>query len=125
MNEIQIIQKQLATERAHFAEIAQLCATAGAGDSAFAAACTDYFAFAVTRFEPATAERLVIKLAHGLGPEFLSEFEQSSLAHFDELDRLLGRNVSVIEWRAVSHMDADSIFAERTRYARVKAAVST
>jgi hypothetical protein len=125
MNEIQIIQKQLATERAHFSEIAQLCAAAGTGGAIFAAACTDYFGFAVTRFEPAVAERLAASLAQGLSAGFLSEFAQSSRAHFEKLDALLVRNVPVTEWRAVSRIDADSIFAERTRYARVKAALPT
>jgi hypothetical protein len=124
MNEIQIIQKQLATERAHSGEIAQLCAAAGTrGDASFAAACTDYFAFAVTRFEPATAERLAALLAQGVSTQFLSEFAQISQARFEKLDALLARNVPVTEWRAVARIDADSIFAERARYARVKAAL--
>jgi hypothetical protein len=125
MNEIQIIQKQLATERAHSDEIAQLCAAAGTGGASFAAACTDYFAFAVTRFEPAAAERLAALLAQGVSPQFLSEFARSAQAHFEKLDALLARNVPVSEWRAVARIDADSIFAERTRYARVKAALPT
>jgi hypothetical protein len=134
MNEIQIIQKQLATERAHFSEIAHLCAAAGTtaasgtsepGGPNFVAACTDYFGFAVTRFEPAVAERLAGALAQGLGAGFLSEFARSSQAHFEKLDALLARNVPVTEWRAVSRIDADSIFAERARYARVKAALPT
>jgi len=41
------------------------------------------------------------------------------------LEALLARNVPVTEWRAVSRIDADSIFAERARYARVKAALPT
>lgn len=125
MNEIQIIQKQLATERAHFSEITQLCAAAGTGGGSFATACTDYFGFAVTRFEPRVAERLAAALAQGLSAGFLSEFAQSSQAHFEKLDALLLRNAPVTEWRAVSRIDADSIFAERTRYARVKAALPT
>jgi hypothetical protein len=123
MNEIQSIQKQLATERAHFDEIAQLCAAAGASGPSFAAACTDYFAFAVTRFEPAATERLAALLARGVSGEFLSEFEQSSRVHFQKLDALLARNPPVTEWRAIPRIDADSIFAERARYARVKAAI--
>jgi hypothetical protein len=125
MNEIQIIQKQLATERAHFSEIAQLCAAAGTSGTSFAAACTDYFGFAVTRFEPSVAERLAAALAEGTSAGFLSEFAQSSQAHFEKLDALLARNLPVTEWRAISRIDADSIFAERARYARVKAALPT
>lgn len=126
MNEIQIIQNQLATERAHFAEVARLCAAGGvSGSSEFATACTDYFAFAVTRFDPTVAARLAATLAGGLNAGFLSEFDESAHAHFQKLDALLTRNVPVTEWRAVSRIDADSIFAERTRYARVKATLPT
>jgi hypothetical protein len=125
MNEIQIIQGQLATERAHFAEVTQLCAPNGADGSELAAACTDYFAFAVTRFEPPVAERLAATLARGLNAEFLSAFEESARNHFAKLDTLLTRNQPVTEWRAVSRIDADSIFAERARYARVKATLPT
>jgi hypothetical protein len=125
MNETQIIQRQLATERAHFAEVTQLCAANGAGGSDFAAACTDYFAFAVTRFEPPVAERLAATLAHGLNAEFLSAFADRTRDHFEKLDAHLTRNLPVTEWRAISRIDADSIFAERARYARVKATLST
>ena len=121
MNETQIIQTQLATERAHFAEVVQLCGPNGAGSSDFAAACTDYFAFAVTRSEPPAAERLAATLARGLNAEFLSAFDTSARGHFQKLDGMLTRNLPVTEWRAISRIDADSIFAERARYARVKA----
>jgi hypothetical protein len=123
MNEIQIIQKQLATERAHFAEVADACAErlTAAGD--FVTACTDYFAFAVTRFEPQAARTLAAQLAAGLGPEFLRAFTAASRRHFETLDGLLARNLPVTEWRAASRIDADSIFAERARYSRVKATI--
>jgi len=126
MNEIQIIQKQIATERAHFAEIAAACATPpapGSSGSDRVAACIDYFAFALTRFEPAAAERLTAALARGLDADFLAAFTEAARAHFDELDALLGRSVPVTGWRALARIDADSIFAERTRYARVKALI--
>jgi hypothetical protein len=109
----------------HFAEVAQLSAASGVSGADFVAACTDYFAFAITRFEPAVAERLSAMLALGLTPGFLSEFEASARAHFQKLDALLTRTVPVTGWRAVSRIDADSIFAERTRYARVKATLRT
>ena len=125
MNETQIILQALATERAHFAEVAQLCGPTGAGSAEFAAACTDYFAFAVTRFEPAVAERLAATLARGLNAEFLSAFSASARDHFQKLDALLTRNLPVTEWRAISRIDADSIFAERARYARVKSTLPT
>ncbi len=141
MNEIQIIQKQLATERAHFEEVAQACAAppgvdgadaaaanaAGArgsnADGSFAAACADYFAFAVTRFDTPRAQQLVGQLAGGPRPEFLQAFTEASRQHFERLDAMLSRNLPVTEWRAVSRIDADSIFAERTLYSRVKATI--
>lgn len=125
MNEIMVIQKQLATERAHFAEVARLCGPDGAGDSQFVAACTDYFAFALTRFEPAVAERLAATLAGGLNAEFLSAFAAGARIHFEKLDAMFARNLPVAQWRAVARIDADSIFAERARYARIKAALPT
>jgi hypothetical protein len=135
MNEIQIIQKQLATERAHFEEVAQACshrllsggreAGAGAGGSSaddnFAAACADYFAFAVTRFDAPTAQRLTAQLAGGPRREFLQAFTEASGKHFEQLEAMLQRNLPVTEWRAVSRIDADSIYAERTCYSRIKA----
>jgi hypothetical protein len=36
---------------------------------------------------------------------------------------MLSRNLPVTEWRTVSRIDADSIFAERTLYSRVKATI--
>jgi hypothetical protein len=138
MNEIQIIQKQLATERAHFDEVAQACAAwlgaggrsadgRGAGGSSadgnFVAACADYFAFAVTRFDAAKARQLAAQLAGGPRPEFLQAFTETSRQHFERLDAMLSRNLLVTEWRAVSRIDADSIFAERTLYSRVKSTI--
>jgi hypothetical protein len=143
MNESQIIQKQLATERAHFAEVAQACAAwLGAGgrsagghraddastggssaDDTFVAACADYFAFAVTRFDATKARQLAAQLAGGPRPEFLQAFTEASRQHFERLDAMLSRNLPVTDWRAVSRIDADSIFAERTLYSRVKATI--
>jgi hypothetical protein len=123
MNEIQIIRKQLATERAHFAEVAQACSQLQTARGDFVTACTDYFAFAVTRFE--AAPELVAQLASGLSPEFLAAFTEASCRHFEKLDAVLARNLPVTEWRAVSRIDADSIVAERVRYSRVKATIPT
>ncbi len=128
MNEIQIIQEQLATERAHFAEVANACAAVQAGGRTtvagdFATACADYFAFAVTRFEPESSHGLSAQLAEGLSPEFLRAFTEASRRHFETLDVMLTRNLPVTRWRAASRIDADSIFAERARYGRVKATI--
>ncbi len=128
MNEIQIIQQQLATERAHFTAVAKACAAALAGGRIpaaedFATACADYFAFAVTRFEPQSANTLAAQLAAGLGPEFLHAFTEAARRHFESLDGMLARNLPVTQWRAVSRIDADSIFAERARHGRVQATI--
>jgi hypothetical protein len=128
MNEVQIIQKQLTTEHEHFTEVVSI---AGASLSepvparALLAACTDYLAFAVTRFSPRISEKLAGQLASGLTADFLRAFEEAARAHFAKIDPLLSRNVPVTEWRALSRIDADSIVAERTRYARVKDAIPT
>lgn len=125
MNETQIIQKQLATERAHFVEVVQACERVGVPSGDFLTACTDYFAFAATRFEPAVTEALAARLATGLSPGFLGAFQEASRTHFEKLDARLVRNLPVTEWRALSRIDADSIFAERARYARVQATLPT
>jgi hypothetical protein len=128
MNEIQIIQKQLATEREHFTEVASLAAALvhepPAGHSLLAA-CTDYFAFAVTRFPPQVSQGLAARLAGGVNANFLRAFEDAARNHYAQLDPLLARNLPVTEWRVISRIDADSIFAERARYGRVKAAIPT
>lgn len=133
MNEIQIIQQQLQTERQHFAEVAHACAAAldrgpfKAG-AELAAAYAGYFAFALSR----------LTLHPGVPPpaaptadasetrwrEFLQAFNTAVTQHFAAIDQLRGRGSPVTEWRAASKINADTIFEERTRYLRVKAAVS-
>lgn len=128
MNEIQIIQKQLATEHQHFTEVASIAAAVLSGPvptPALLAACTDYFAFAMARFSPSICAALAIQLAKGVDADFLSAFEAATGAHFAKIEPLLARNLPVTEWRALSRIDADSIFAERARYARVKEAIAT
>lgn len=44
-------------------------------------------------------------------------------ARRDALDKLFAQQARVPDWRAVSGIDADSIFDERNRYARVRAAL--
>jgi hypothetical protein len=53
--------------------------------------------------------------------DFLRFFAGPWSARRDELDRLFEQQAKVADWRAVSGIDADSIFDERSRYARVKA----
>lgn len=128
MNETQIIQNQIATERLHSAEVAQACSAAlGRGSWAsqgeFATACADYFKFAVARLaskpDVPAAEASVERWR-----EFLKRFTEESAKYFALVDSKLTCNVPVTEWRAASKIDADSIFAERTLYARVKAAIA-
>jgi hypothetical protein len=127
VNEIQIIQNQLATERLHFAEIAQACAavldkTDFTPGSEFARSCADYFAFAVTRVRGmTTAPRADASTASWR--EFLRIFNETATKHFVAVDELAARNLPVTEWRAQCGIDADSIFTERARYTRVKATV--
>src|SRR5262245_56486169 len=131
MNEIQIIQKQLATERLHFAEVTHLCSAALDNGhfkpGEFASACADYFAFALTRLDGGNPTSLAVpagaQATQDRWREFLQAFSNQAMKHFAAVDELLTRNVPVTEWRARSRIDADSIFTERTRYARVKATV--
>ncbi len=44
-------------------------------------------------------------------------------ARRDELDKLFAQQARVTDWRVVSGIDADSIFDERNRYAKVRAAL--
>lgn len=126
MNEIQIIQSQLATEQLHFKEVANACAAAlDAGNFAarddFAAACAAYFAFAVTRL-PGISSAPQAQAPDAEWREFLRVFNTRSTQHFAAIDALLTRSLPVTEWRARSRIDADSIVTERARYERVKAA---
>ena len=125
MNEIQIIQSQLATERLHFTEVAQACAAAldngtFAARSDLAVACADYFAFAVTRLG-GNPRAPSADAAADRWHEFLRAFNEQATKHFGTLDALLTRNLPVSECRALARIDADSIFTERAYYGRVKA----
>lgn len=51
--------------------------------------------------------------------DFLQFFSGAWSTRRDELDTLFARQAGVAEWRAVSAIDADSIFEERSRYERV------
>jgi hypothetical protein len=55
--------------------------------------------------------------------DFLKFFAGTWSARRDALDRLFAQQAKVTDWRAVSGIDADSIFDERSRYARVRAAL--
>lgn len=135
MNEIQIIRRQLAAEQLHFVQVANATAAAlrsGAftANTDFAAACADYFAFAVTRFGGDSTAKLGAARASSGGiaadadahwQEFLLAFNEESRKYFAAVDDLLARNPLVTEWRAMARIDADSIFAERKHYGRVTA----
>lgn len=53
--------------------------------------------------------------------EFLLFFDGVWSKRRDALDKLFAEQATVTDWRAVSSIDADSIFDERNRYARVRA----
>jgi hypothetical protein len=55
--------------------------------------------------------------------DFQQFFAGAWSARRDALDKLFAQQATVSEWRAVSSIDADSIFDERSRYARVRAAL--
>jgi hypothetical protein len=127
MNEIQIIQNQLATERLHFAEVATACAAALdtgnlAPGSEFARSCADYFAFAITRI-PGLSTSPPAEASAERWRDFLRAFNTQVSKHFAAVDDLLTRNLPVTEWRARSGINADTVVTERTLYTRVKATV--
>ncbi len=131
MNEIQIIQQQLATEKLHFSEVAAACAAAiDAGrfrpEGELAAAIANYFAFATRRISPSHPGQALPGADAGetRWREFLQSFNEASGKHFAAIDGLLTRSLPVTEWRTLSRIDADTIFDERARYQRVKAAIS-
>lgn len=53
--------------------------------------------------------------------EFLHFFSGPWSTRSDEIDRLFQKHTKVTDWRTISAIDADSIVAERTRWARVAA----
>lgn len=55
--------------------------------------------------------------------DFLLFFADAWSARRDTLEKLFAHQAKVADWRAVSGIDADSIFEERNRYARVRATV--
>jgi len=125
MNEIEILQSQLATERLHFTEVARSCMvaleTGRFAGTDFAQACADYLAFAITRL---TWKSTVLPRADASGADWrqlLRLFAEASEQHFAALEACRKRNLSVSEWRALAKIDADSIFTERARYGRVMA----
>ncbi len=72
-----------------------------------------------------------LEAALGAGPvegaarwaDFLQFFTRAGSERRDQLDRLFAQIAKVTDWRTVSAIDADSIFDERGRYARVLAAL--
>ncbi len=55
--------------------------------------------------------------------DFLLYFDGAWSARRDALDKLLAQHARVTDWRAVSGIDADSVFDERQRYSKVRAAL--
>jgi hypothetical protein len=80
----------------------------------------------LAKFEAALASTTGSAAASSAGTdphwdEFLQFFSGAWSARRDQLDSLLEREATVADWRAVAGIDADSIFEERSRYARVRA----
>ncbi len=55
--------------------------------------------------------------------DFQQFFAGAWSARRDALDKLFAQQATVSDWRTVSRIDADSIYDERSRYARVRAAL--
>jgi hypothetical protein len=85
---------------------------------------------------PGTSREALTKLETALGSGSRTEVERvgrwSDFEQFltgvwstrrDTLDKLFAQQARVTDWRAVSGIDADSIFEERTRYTKVRAAL--
>lgn len=85
---------------------------------------------------PGTSREALTKLEAALGSGSRTEVERVGRwtdfeqflsgvwsARRDALDRLFAQQAKVTDWRAVSGIDADSIFDERSRYAKVRAAL--
>jgi hypothetical protein len=87
----------------------------------------------VTLASPGSNREALAKLETALGTgtdvhtsalrwgEFLSFFCGPWVMRRDEIERLFQIQAKVTDWRTLSAIDADSIVAERTRWARVKA----
>ncbi len=62
-------------------------------------------------------------LGSRLWADFLQFFDGAWRTRRDSLDKLFAQHARIADWRAMSAIDADSIFDERSRYARVRAAL--
>jgi hypothetical protein len=78
---------------------------------------------------PGSSREALTKLESALGAKSggWSDFQQFFVgawsARRDALDQLFAQQSKVTDWRAVAGIDADSIFEERSRYARVRASL--
>ena len=154
MNELELIHRQLTTERLHFTAVANACAEViktrtATGGAQFLHSCAEYFAFAIGRLNPATgmsleheqtsrslqqnpstieaaAQKLTLArndastTAGETWGQFLEWFANEVRVRFAGLEERKRRNLPVTEWRALSRIDADSIFTERALYRRVE-----
>jgi hypothetical protein len=78
---------------------------------------------ALAKLEAALRDGSDSRPGHGsrLWAEFLQFFDGAWRTRRDALDQLFARHARITDWRAMSAIDADSIFDERNRYARVRA----
>ncbi len=80
---------------------------------------------ALTKLEAALRNGSDSNSASGarLWADFLQFFDGAWRTRRDSLDKLFAQHAKITDWRAMSAIDADSIFDERSRYARVRAAL--
>ena len=103
----------------------------------FAADDPHRLAVEVTLASPGSSREVLAKLEAALGAgadtgtaaqrwsDFLNFFSRAWVTRRDEIDRLFQIQAKVTDWRTVSAIDADSIVAERARWARVEATMPT
>lgn len=151
MNEIQLIRTQLSVERQHATAAARACSSPLAVE--YLAWVLSRFEERELLFHDLLRKRSATEDPHrraveaalalpgsnrealeklqsalesgGNGSEFLHFFTGPWAIRHDELGRLLEAHTKVTDWRTVSGIDADSIVAERTRWARVEATMPT
>ncbi|HEY3786786.1 MAG TPA: hypothetical protein VGL55_16030 [Steroidobacteraceae bacterium] len=139
MNEIQLIQQQLATERQHFSAVRELFAAALAAqpgtEESLMHACVEYFEFALMRLPTPQSSTGQARLkaartadavtAPWRWQQFLEAFGEACTEHFNSIDVPGAHRESVLHWRSVARLDADAIVGERERFARIQARVSS
>jgi hypothetical protein len=85
--------------------------------------------FALPGTSRAALAKLEMALSNGpdsrsrLWSDFLQFFDDAWRTRRDALEKLFTQHAKTSDWRAMSAIDADSIYDERNRYSRVRAAL--